>query len=128
MKFKGLLVVPIAVGVLAALGKSPEPNSTVRWEKQDSARCEITDVVATSNYWGVVAVEGTIKNPAEDKKQYVTISVPVYDLAGNRLPDAWTSVSNLKGAEEREFKAVVMSTADLFELDIKLDDIEVDCE
>lgn len=128
MKFKGLLVLPVAIGLLATLGKSPEPNSTVRWEKQDSARCEITDVVATPNYWGVVAVEGTIKNPSEDKKQYVTISVPVYDLDGNRLPDAWTSVSNLKGAEEREFKAVVMSAADLYELDIRLDDIEVACE
>ena len=125
MKFKGLLVLPIAVGLLAALGKSPEPTSAVRWEKQDSTQCEITDVVATSNSWGAVTVEGTIKNPSEDKKQYVTISVPVYDLEGNRLHDAWTSVSNLKGAEEREFKAVVTSTADLSELDIKLDDMEV---
>ena len=115
MKKKKWLIIGAIIVVIAVAGsmgggsdKSSENNGENKVEevvKKEKYSLE-GEVTSSTDEFGYLTLEGTVKNNTDKTASYVQIQFNVYDADGNQIGTALDNINNLGAGETWKFKAL----------------------
>ncbi|MCF0240336.1 MAG: hypothetical protein HUJ62_07915 [Streptococcus gallolyticus] len=118
------LIVLLIVGCTAACGsvannavnstttKASDVGGSTSGSAQDSKKYDISDVQMVSKGYGLVSINGILKNNSGSDKSYVSVEYIIKDKDGNQITTAIASTSSLAKDATWKFEASCLKQID----------------